>query len=357
MIVGVPRETADGERRVALTPADVRQLAERGIQVLVEQGAGWRADFTDAGYRMAGAVLMSDPESVFVAADVVAWVKPPARGLDSLPLRPGQVLMGFQDPIHRRARLAELTARGVKSIAFELLSHRSTDGPPDPLSAMSRIAGAVAYREARALLSGEPGPHPVSASPVAVGQVVPAGRVPAPGVPALPPAPTRQRGVRALVIGAGQAGLAAVAAAVAAGDEPPTVVGNRPAQRTAALEAGAGDFRVAGTADAVADVVRRCTPDLVLCAAGQRGNVAPVLLDHAGLEALPAGAIVVDLTAKAGGNCIATVANTTVRLPSGVLVMHRSNYPAARPNLASRAYGAATATEILGLAAARKAVP
>ncbi|UGT41412.1 hypothetical protein LTV02_36715 [Nocardia yamanashiensis] len=370
MIVGVPRETADGERRVALTPADVEHLAAQGIQVLVQQGAGWRADFTDAGYLRAGAVLLPDQDSVFAAADVVAWVKPPARELDSLPLRSGQVLMGFQDPVHRRGRLAELAARGVKSIAFEQLSRRPGTRDPDPLSAMSRIAGAVAYLEGRALLpfaretatrpesihalgqrvsNDEGGSH----EPRVGGQDVPPDGV---GSPEAGESQLGRNASRALVIGAGQAGLAAVAAAVDEGDELPIVIGNRAAQRATALEAGADRFRLAPSADAVSEVIRRFTPDLVLCAAGQRGSAAPVLLDHAGLAALPVGAVVVDLTAKAGGNCVATVANATVRVANGVLVMHRSNFPAARPHLASRVYGAATAAQILGLAAAWRTV-
>ncbi|WP_067715217.1 hypothetical protein [Nocardia yamanashiensis] len=343
MIVGVPRETAPGERRVALTPADVKTLVAQGIPVLVEQGAGWRADFTDAAYRRAGATLLPDQTSIFATADVIAWVKPPARDLDSLPLRPGQVLIGFQDPVHRHTRLAALAARGVKSIAFEQLPHRPDPGHPDPLSAMSRIAGVVAYLGARALL-------PAARNPAQVSNPAAAQHIPQPGeVSGTPPQGTA---IRVLVIGAGQAGLAAVAAAVAEDGGPPTVIGNRPAQRAAALAAGAGDFHVAHTADAVTGLIIRIQPDLVLCAAGQRGSAAPVLLDHAGLAALPPGAVVVDLTAKAGGNCAATVANTTVQLANGVQVTHRSNFPAARPHLASRAYGAATAAQILCLAAA-----
>lgn len=347
MIVGVPRETAPGERRVALTPSDVKTLVAQGIPVFVEQGAGWRADFTDAAYRRAGATLLPDQASVFAAADVIAWVKPPARDLDSLPLRPGQVLIGFQDPVHRRTRLADLAARGVKSIAFEQLSRRPEPGHPDPLSAMSRIAGVVAYLGARTLL-------PAARNPARASNPAAAQHIPQPGE--VSGTPLQGTAIRVLVIGAGQAGLAAVAAAVAEGDGPPTVIGNRPGQRAAALAAGAGDFHVARTADAVTEVIRRVAPDLVLCAAGQRGSVAPVLLDDAGLAALPAGAVVVDLTAKAGGNCAATVANTTVRLANDVLVTHRSNFPAARPHLASMAYGAATAAQILSLAAARKMV-
>lgn len=354
MIVGLPRETATGERRVALTPADVENLAAQGLSAVVETGAGHHADFTDAAYRNAGARIVPDAPAVYTAADVIAWVKPPAYELNSMPLRPGQVLYGFQDPVYRADRIARLHERGVESIAFELFPTGSVSasadlcrerasvaddlpciglqlGKPrvrsalhvglsnggvgagwDPLSAMSRIAGEVAYGEGRALLAAQ----------------VRAGRV------------------RPLVLGCGQAGRAAVAAAVAAGDEPPVVIGNRAEQEAVARALGAGGFLVNPGPAALAETIADIAPDLVVCAAG-RGRRAPVLLDAAGLGALAAGAVVVDLTAKAGGNTVATVANATVAWGHGVVVTHRSNYPAARPRAASLAYGAATAAVIL----------
>lgn len=316
MIVGVPRETAARERRVALTPDDVAELSRREVHVLVEQGAGWAADFTDAAYRDAGASIVPGPEQVF-AADVIAWVKPPAYNLDSMPLRRGQSLMGFQDPIHRQARIAALDDRGVRSIAFERIPSGSGSAQLDPLSAMSRIAGDVAYRTGRALL----------------------------------PERVRQRRVRALIVGCGRAGLAAIAAAVAQGDLPPTAIGSRADQENTVLESGAGTFLLRPDPAAIAAYISDADPELIICAAGHRGNSAPLLIDQVALDALTAGAVVVDLTAKAGGNCIATEANTTVRLDRNVQVLHRSNFPAERPHTASRAYGAATAAAILGLTA------
>ncbi|MRH90809.1 hypothetical protein GFY24_25785 [Nocardia sp. SYP-A9097] len=100
---------------------------------------------------------------------------------------------------------------------------------------------------------------------------------------------------------------------------------------------------------ATVDCIIANDPELIVCAAGHRGNQAPILLDQHALDALTAGAVIVDPTAKAGGNCIATVPNTTVVLPNGITIAHRSNYPAERPHAASRAYGAATTAQILGL--------
>ncbi|WP_169812606.1 hypothetical protein [Nocardia acidivorans] len=313
----MPRETAARERRVALTPADVARLRARDVRVRVQQGAGWRADFTDRAYAEAGATLVAHRAQVFADADVIAWVKPPAYDLDTVPLHAGQSLLGFQDPVQRAARIRSLEARGVHSVSFERISAEPGAAQLDPLSAMSMIAGDVAYRAGRALL----------------------------------PERVRVRPVRSLVIGCGRAGLAAIGAAVRCGDDRPTAIGIRAAQRESAIAGGAAHFLISPTPGAIVDLITATDPELIVCAAGHRGDQAPILLDHSALNSLTAGAVVVDLTAKAGGNCVATVANSTVRLPTGITVAHRSNYPADRPHAASRAYGAATAAEILRLAA------
>ncbi|MEC3920545.1 aminotransferase class I/II-fold pyridoxal phosphate-dependent enzyme [Nocardia sp. CDC160] len=316
--VGVLRETADRELRVAATPEDVTTLIRHGLRVVVEHGAGWRADFTDADYRAAGAAVVSGPERVFAAADLVAWVKPPAYDLDSMPIRNGQLLLGFQDPVKRRTDIHRLSRRGVESIAFEHIAPDLEAAELDPLTAMSRIAGEVAYLEGREHLRGR---HSECL-------------------------------VRALVIGCGQAGLAALATATRCGDVPPTAIGRRHGQRAAAVAHGASEFLVDPTPATVARHIGAVQPNLVICAAGQRGTPAPVLLDRAGLAALPPGAVVIDLTAKSGGNCVATRADHTVTLANGVTVIHRSNFPSARPTLASRAYGASAAAAILRFSAA-----
>ncbi|GAB2563682.1 aminotransferase class I/II-fold pyridoxal phosphate-dependent enzyme [Nocardia heshunensis] len=316
--VGVLRETAARELRVAVTPEDVQTLVGRGLRVVVEQGAGWRADFTDAEYRVAGAAVVPTPGAVFEAADLVAWVKPPVYELDSMPIRSGQLLFGFQDPVQRRRSIHRLSRQGVESVAFEYMVPDLEAGELDPLTAMSRIAGEVAYREGRARLRGH--------APDCL--------------------------VRALIIGCGQAGLAALDAAAAQGDVPPIVIGRRAEHRAAVLSRGASEFYLAPSPDLVARRIAEVRPNLVICAAGHRGTQAPVLLDRAGLEALPGGAVVIDLTAKSGGNCVATHGDATVTLADGVTVTHRSNFPSVRPNLASRAYGAAATTAILRYSAA-----
>ncbi|MEV5833968.1 hypothetical protein [Nocardia sp. NPDC052112] len=296
MIVGVLRETAAEERRVALIPDDVRGLA--GVRVIVEHDAGRSIGFDDADYVAAGAQVGERAE-IFARSDVVVWVKPPTYQLDSA--RSGMTVLGFQDPLHRHDVIAGLRARGVESIGYEAVPHSRPD--IDALSAMSRIAGEVAYEQGRQLLSID-GP------------------------------------VRALILGCGQAGRSAIAAAAAHGDEP-TAMGNHPEQESTAIRYGAKAFLP--NPDALHAHLAAETPDLIVCAAVHRGSRGPLLLDATALDALRPGTVIVDLVAKSGGNCVAVVPDRTVTLPNGVVVTHRSNYPTLRPSEASHAYSAATA--------------
>ncbi|MGY4099680.1 hypothetical protein ACW2Q0_08975 [Nocardia sp. R16R-3T] len=296
MIIGVLRETATAERRVALIPDDVRGLA--GGRVIVEHDAGRSVGFEDADYVAAGA-RVGERAEIFAGADVVVWVKPPVYRLDSV--RPGMTLIGFQDPMHRHDVITGLRARGIESVGYETIPHSRPD--IDALSAMSRIAGAVAYEQGRELLSIN-GP------------------------------------VRALILGCGQAGLSAVTAAAVHGDEP-TAMGNRPEQESTAVLHGAKTFLP--NPDALVGHLAAESPALLICAAVHRGAPGPLLLDATALDALRPGAVIVDLVAKSGGNCVATVPDRTVTLPNGVIVTHRSNYPTLRPVEASHAYSAATA--------------
>ncbi|MEV0298387.1 hypothetical protein [Nocardia sp. NPDC050710] len=313
MIAGVLRETASREQRVALTPADAARLLTAGIRVVVEREAGRYAGFSDADYHAAGAVIAAGRSEVFEGCDLVAWVKPPAFALDSMPLRAGMVLLGFQDPLHRRAEIAELRARGIESVAFEHVRRDPGSTDIDALSAMSRIAGGIAYREGRALL----------------------------------PQDRTARPIQAMVLGCGEAGLAALGAAGTFGDRKPIAIGNRREHEAAAIRFGAGYFVLnpEGDRTLVLDRIAAASPDLIICTAVHRGAQAPLLLDDAALDALATGAVVVDLVAKAGGNCSAVLPDATVQR-NGVTITHRSNYPSDQPHSASRAFGAATAAMI-----------
>lgn len=302
MIIGVLRETAADERRVALIPDDVRGLVAEGLRVVVEHDAGRAIGFADVDYAKSGA-QMADRAEVFAGSDLVVWVKPPVYELNSM--RRGMTTIGFQDPLHRRQTIDDLRARGIESVGYETVPHSRPD--IDALSAMSRIAGEIAYDQGRQLLS-EPKPP-----------------------------------LRALILGCGQAGLSAIAAAVAHGDEP-TAIGNRPEQQAAAIRHGANTF-LPNPAGLLAHLTAT-PPALIICAAVHRGTHGPLLLDAAALDALRPGTVIVDLVAKAGGNCTATIPDRTVTLSNGVIVTHRSNYPTLRPLEASHAYSAATTAMI-----------
>lgn len=276
------------------------------MPVVVERDAGALVGCPDADYRESGADIVERAE-VFAGADIVAWVKPPVYQLDSMPLRDGMMLVGFQDPLYRDPVIAGLRARGVESVGFETVSRDRPD--IDALSAMSRIAGEIAYTQGRQLLSV-----------------------------------SRQGRVRALVLGCGAGGLAAIAAAAAHGDEV-AAIGNRAEQGEIAIGRGAAEFLVNPTGP-VRDYLTAWTPDLIVCAAVHRGARGPILMDDTALGELRSGTVIVDLVAKAGGNCAATVPDRTVTLPNGVVVTHRSNYPALRPEQATRAYSAAVAAMI-----------
>ncbi|MGX1805995.1 hypothetical protein ACWIGI_09780 [Nocardia sp. NPDC055321] len=316
MIVGVLRETAARESRVALTPPDVYALTAGGVSVVVESGAGESAGFADAEYLAAGGIAAPDPARVFDRSDVIAWVKPPVYDLHSMPLRPGHLVVGFQDPVRRRDHIERLWAGGVESLAFELISDPLGR---DPLSAMSRIAGAVAYREGRALARDQ-GDGPFTT----------------------------------VVVGCGQAGLAAVAESARHGDRT-VAAGSRLVQGPHALERGAGGFQLAADQEAVADLLARVSPDLIVTAAG-RGTLAPLLVGDEALARVHPGTVVVDLAGKAGGNCAATVCDKSYVSTNGVVVVHRSNFPAELPRVASKAFGSATVRVLLGLDEFRGAV-
>ncbi|MFC8042221.1 hypothetical protein [Nocardia sp. NPDC057353] len=314
--VGVLRETARDERRVALTPDAVRKLVRHDLSVVVETNAGAAAGFPDRSYEAAGATIGAEAAAV-ARADIVAWVKTPAFDLATLRLRSGTTLVGFQDPHHRTAEIAALAEAGIRSVVFEFAPRAAEAAEFDALTPMSRLAGAIAYDEAMALL----------------------------------PAGPRRTPPRAVILGFGAAGRAAFAAAVAAGDAAPAVVGARDGTAAAAHAAGVRRYATSADPAALHDLLAEVRPDIVLCAALHRGERAPLLLDDAALTLLAPGSVVVDLAAKAGGNCSATRRDTTHTLANGVTVTHRSNYPAARPAEASHAYAAAAAATILRLAA------
>jgi NAD(P) transhydrogenase subunit alpha len=334
MRVGVARETAQGERRVALVPDTVAKLLTAGFEVVVEPGAGAAAPFPDEAYREAGAAFGSPWE-----ADAVAKVRKPDAD-ESGRLHDGQVLIGFLDPLVDREGLERLAARGVIGFAMESIPRTTRAQAMDALSSQATVGG---YRAA--LLAAEHLPRFFPMLMTAAGTVPPA---------------------KVLVIGAGVAGLQALATARRLGA---VVTGFdvRPAVREQIESLGAGwlDLGVSG-AEGEGGYARELTPeemqaqqralearvsefDVVVTTAAVPGRPAPRILPAAAVAAMRAGSVIVDLAADTGGNCELTVPGEVVAR-EGVTVVGLTNLPSTMPYHASTLYSRNVQALLLHLA-------
>ncbi len=335
MIVGVPREIVAGERRVALVPDAVKTLVGEGLELLVESGAGAMAGFEDEAYQKAGATLESDGEALLSRADVVVKVQPPIKrpgGRDELALlRSGSVLIGLLKPLDLPEVAKRLAEHGVTSFAMELMPRITRAQSMDALSSQSTIAG---YRAV--LLAAGALPKIVPMLMTAAGTVSPA---------------------RVLVIGAGVAGLQAIATARRLGA---VVEGydTRPAVREQVESLGARFVELdLDTSDAEGaggyaraqseEFYRRqreqlgkrvAAADVVITTALVPGQRAPLLIDEAAVRAMRRGSVIVDLAAEKGGNCAATEPDQQT-VVDGVTVIGFTNLPAQVPAHASQMYG------------------
>jgi proton-translocating NAD(P)+ transhydrogenase subunit alpha len=334
MIVGVPRETVSGENRVALVPDLVPRIAKAGVEVVIEPGAGEAAGFADASYTDQGARL--DPD-VLAKADVTLKVQPPSLA-ETERLKPGAVLIGFLQPFTGGVTIGALAARGVTAFAVELMPRITRAQSMDALSAMSTVAGYKAVVLAAGLL-----PRFFPLLMTAAGTISPA---------------------RVFVIGAGVAGLQAIATArrlgavVEAYDTRPAVREQVESlgARFVELVLDAGDAQDAGGyARAQSEDFYRqqqilmqrsvAAADVVISTALVPGRRAPVLISEEMLRAMRPGSVVVDLAAEQGGNCAATVPGEDV-VRHGVTVVGRTDLPATMAFHASQMY-ARTVTSFL----------
>ncbi|MEE9606716.1 MAG: Re/Si-specific NAD(P)(+) transhydrogenase subunit alpha [Myxococcota bacterium] len=334
MIVGVPVEIAPGERRVALVPDAVRALTAIGLEVLIQAGAGVEAGAANEAYQAAGAVLARDARTLFERADIVLKVQPPrARprgGHEADALRRGSVLIGFLEPLDLPKLARRLARRGVTSFAMELMPRITRAQSMDALSAMSTIAG---YRAV--LLAAEALPKIFPMLVTAAGTISPA---------------------RVLVIGAGVAGLQAIATARrlgavleaydtrAAVKEQVESLGARFVE----LDLDSGDAEDAGGyAKAQSEAFYRkqrellgkrvAAADVVITTALVPGRPAPLLIDEAAVRGMRAGSVIVDLAAPAGGNCQCTKPGKT-SVSHGVTIIGAENLPSSIPANASQMF-------------------
>jgi NAD(P) transhydrogenase subunit alpha len=319
MRVGVARETAPGERRVALVPETVGKLSAAGFEIVVEPGAGEAASFPDDTYAAAGATLGSPWD-----ADAVASVRRP----DPSQLREGQLLIGFLDPLADTDGVAALAARGVIAFAMESVPRITRAQPMDALSSQATVGGYKA-----ALLAAEQLPRFFPMLMTAAGTVPPA---------------------KALVLGAGVAGLQAIATARRLGA---VVTGFdvRPVVREQIESLGANwlDLGVTG-AEAEGGYARELTPeemqaqqraleerisdfDVVITTAAVPGRAAPRIIPASAVAAMRVGSVIVDLAADTGGNCELTQPGEIVDR-DGVTIVGTTNLPSTMPYHASTLY-------------------
>jgi len=319
MRVGVARETAPGERRVALVPETVGKLAAAGFQVVVEPGAGAAASFPDEAYVDAGATTGSPWE-----AEAVVAVRRPDPAL----LREGQLLIAHLEPLSDREGVDALAARGVTAFAMESIPRITRAQPMDALSSQATVSG---YRAA--LLAAEHLPRFFPMLMTAAGTVTPA---------------------KVLVIGAGVAGLQAIATARRLGA---VVTGFdvRPATQEQIKSLGANwlDLGVGG-AEAEGGYARELTPeemqaqqraleerigefDVVITTAAVPGRAAPKIIPASAVAAMRPGSVIVDLAAETGGNCELTQPGEVVER-QGVTLVGLTNLPSTMPYHASMLY-------------------
>ncbi len=333
LTIGVPKETLDGERRVALTPAVVPTLQKLGAEVLVESGAGVASGFADSEYEEKGAKLVSRDEAL--GADVVTVVRvldgDPASG-DLGKLHAGQTLVGMAAPFAQPKVSAALAEKGVTLHSLELVPRTTRAQSMDVLSSQANIAGFKAVIMAATAL-----PKVFPLMTTAAGTMAPA---------------------RVFIVGAGVAGLSAIATARRLGavveaydvrdaaKEEVKSLGARfvefdldtgqEAGGSGAYATKMSDEQIAKQQEAMLKVVARA--DVVITTAQVQGAKAPVLITEAMVKAMSPGSVVVDLAAEQGGNVEPSRPGETVDV-DGVRVIGPVNVPSEAPNHASLMYG------------------
>jgi len=335
MIVGVPRETFPGERRVALVPGSIPTLAKGGLEVIVEAGAGAQAGYPDAEYVSKGAKIIPERRDLFAASEIVLQVlsygSNDSTGQADVPLfHNGQVLIGFLRPLGALGPMQEIAAKGVTSFSVELVPRSTRAQSMDALSSMGTICGYKAV-----LIAADTLPRIFPMLTTAAGTITP-GRV--------------------LVIGAGVAGLQAIATARRLGAVT-SAYDLRPAAKEQVQSLGgrfvelpieakdAEDARGYAKAQGE-DFYRRqrellgkviAENDVVITAAVIPGKKSPLLVTADMVKGMAPGSVIVDLAAERGGNCELTRPGEEV-VEYGVTIIGRFNLASSVPYHASQMY-------------------
>ncbi len=330
IVLGVPRERADAEKRVALVPDVVKRLVDEGSTVIVERGAGEGSSHPDASYEAAGAEIVDDPRAIYDRADVILKVQAPASydDIDELgALRRGQVLVAFLAPLTRHDLIRDLRDKGVEAFSMDAIPRTTRAQSMDALSSQSNLAGYKSVILAADAL-GKIFPLMMTAA----GTITPA---------------------RVLILGAGVAGLQAIGTAkrlgaVVYGYDVRAVVKEQVESLGAKFVeldlgedlAGAGGY----ARQASEDQTRRqqselakeiALADVVITTALIPGRPAPVLITEEAVRGMKPGSVIVDLAGEMGGNCELSQYPDTV-VVNDVTIMAPANIPSMVPVHASQ---------------------
>ncbi|MEK6589468.1 MAG: Re/Si-specific NAD(P)(+) transhydrogenase subunit alpha [Nitrospinota bacterium] len=346
MIVGIPKETFPGERRVAIIPAAVPALMKAGLEIHVESGAGDSAGFPDPAYQKEGAHIVPSHTEVFKNANVILQVRavganPEAGRFDIELMRQDQIIIGFLDPLTFPESVKEISEKGVTAFALELIPRISRAQSMDALSSMASIAGYKAV-----LLAAERLPKIFPMLMTAAGTIAPA---------------------RVFVVGAGVAGLQAIAtsrrlgAVVEGYDVRPAVkqeveslgakfiempIDVTGSQDTGGYAKALGEEFYRRQREMMSHVVSRS--DAVITTAAVPGKKAPILISREMVSGMMPGSVIVDLAAERGGNCELVHPDEIIE-EKGVTILGPVNLPSTVPYHASQLYSKNISTFLLNL--------
>ena len=324
MIIGIPSEIKAGEKRVAMSPANVQSLTDKSVKVLIQAGAGSAAGYPDAEYTGAGAQVTTDRAELFASADIILQVQSFGSNnenseSDLALLRKGQLVVGMMDPLASPKAAQAVADKGATAIALELVPRISRAQSMDVLSSMATLAGYKAV-----LMGASAAPRIFPMLMTAAGTLQPA---------------------RVLIMGVGVAGLQACATAkrlgavVEAYDVRPAAreqiisVGAKPVE----LDLDTGESEGAGgyAKEQGEDFLRRqrelmtevvAQQDIIITTAAIPGAKSPILVTEDMVKAMKPGAVIVDLAAERGGNCDLTEQGKTV-VAHDVTILGPENVP------------------------------
>jgi len=328
MLIGVAKETWPGEVRTALVPANATKLIKSGFSIAMQSGAGAAAGFTDESYADAGVTIMNSRAEVMAAADIFLAVRKPDTD-EVAQLKASAISVSFLDPYNEKALIEALAAKGVTSISMEMIPRSTRAQKMDALSSQANLAGYVTVVQAAF--------HSPKIMPM---MMTPAGTI----------APAR-----VFVIGAGVAGLQAIATAkrlgarVEAFDTRPVV-----AEQVQSLGAKFVEIDLGEVGQTEQGYAKELTPeqlelqregqkaviaqsDVVITTAQLFGRAAPVIVGRDMVEAMKPGSVVVDMAVESGGNVEGSVMNEVVDI-NGVKVVGQGNLPGEVARNASEMY-------------------